>query len=97
MAASTRTSLARVLCPVASLRHHKPRLTMNYILALKLLNASQTRELQALRAGLDNLKSYLSAPKFRCGDRLDGYVNIADVLDRLRSAESDALTAREHD
>jgi chromosome segregation ATPase len=42
--------------------------------------SSQKRELQE---GIKELKSYLQSSKFNCGDELDGYVNIQDVLNRL--------------
>jgi len=48
-------------------------------------------QLQQLRAEKDSvsetifeLKIYLQSDKFNCGDDLDGYVNINDVLNRLK-------------
>jgi hypothetical protein len=67
----------------------------NYIQRLRSENAALARELATLRTGLDALRSYFALPKFSCGDRLDGYVNIADVLLRLREAESAATIAHE--
>lgn len=32
---------------------------------------------------LFELKKYLTSGKFSCGNELDGYVNVKDVLDRL--------------
>jgi len=68
----------------------------NYIQRLRGENAALARELAALREGIDALRSYFALPKFSCGDRLDGYVNVADVLLRLREAENAALHAREN-
>lgn len=68
---------------------------MNYISRLQSERDAAHRELAAVRAGLDSLRAYLASPKFRCGDRLDGYVNTGDVLAYLRNAEDAGLTARE--
>ena len=68
----------------------------NYIHGLRSDNAALSREMAALRDGLDALRSYFALPKFSCGDRLDGYVSIADVLLRLREAENAATEARQN-
>ena len=57
---------------------------MNYIRQLQNENLQLTRQLNTLRRGIDSLREYMAHPKFSCGDRLDGYVNVADVLLRLR-------------
>lgn len=68
---------------------------MNYIQQLRADKAALLREVSALRDGLNDLRAYMQSPKFRCGDRLDSYVNIADVLAYLRNAESAGSVARE--
>jgi hypothetical protein len=67
----------------------------NYIQRLRSENAALAREVAALRDGIHGLRSYFILPKFYCGDTLDGYVNIADVLLRLREAEHAASDARQ--
>ena len=47
-----------------------------------------------MREGLQELRGYFALPKFHCGDRLDGYVNISDVLLRMRETENAATNAR---
>lgn len=52
---------------------------MNYIKRLE----KENKELRATMAvgeqKLTELATYLDSKKFRCGDPLDGYVNIADI------------------
>jgi len=52
---------------------------MNYIKSLK--NDKAQLEMAKDRTGLalSDLAQYLNSDKFRCGDDLDGYVNIDDV------------------
>lgn len=56
---------------------------MNYIAKLN----DQVKRLDLQRAvawdQVFELKKYLTSGKFNCGNELDGYVNIKDVLDRL--------------
>lgn len=56
---------------------------MNYIKRLEEASkdAKEARE-KAMEAIMD-LQGYLESPKFSCGDSLDGYVNVKDVLARL--------------
>ena len=70
---------------------------MNYIERLRIENAGLRREVEAVKTGLNDLRAYLHSPKFRCGDRLDSYVNICDVLAYLRNAEDAGTMARECD
>jgi hypothetical protein len=42
---------------------------------------SQVREQRDI---VNDLRRYLNSSKFRCGDELDGYVNVSDVLERLK-------------
>ena len=56
---------------------------MNYI---KRLEASHSASLDAVSDALGeiiSLRSYLTSSKFNCGNALDGYVNVNDVLARL--------------
>ena len=68
---------------------------MNYIERLRIENAGLRREVEAVKTGLDDLRAYLHSSKFRCGDRLDNYVNVADVLAYLRNAQDAGTLARE--
>ena len=68
---------------------------MNYIRQLQAENSSIRRELEAVKEGLSDLRKYVHSPKFNCGDRLDHYINISDVLGYLRNAEDSGITARE--
>lgn len=68
---------------------------MNFIRQLQNDNAALERQIAAVRAGLDDLRRYLHSDKFRCGDALDSYVNISDVLAYLRNAEDAGLLAKE--
>ena len=56
---------------------------MNYILQLQQEVKEHKQEIQNTFETLDGLRKYLLSDKFRCGDSLDGYVNIRDVLHRL--------------
>ena len=68
---------------------------MNNIHTLRSENAALRRELDAVQAGLAALRSYLNSPKFRCGHELDNYVNVSDVLARLRDVDDAGSLARE--
>ena len=68
---------------------------MNYIKQLKCDNQALSREVAAIKSGLNELRDYLHSPKFRCGDSLDSYVNLSDVLAYLRNAEDAGIVARE--
>jgi len=56
---------------------------MNYIHKLQEEVQEKDQELKAVQDGLANLREYLLSGKFRCGDSLDGYVNVQDVLNRM--------------
>lgn len=56
---------------------------MNYIKRLEMENADKAATIDRIRTHLQALERYLCSSKFRCGDTLDGYVNIQDVLTRL--------------
>lgn len=68
---------------------------MNYIEQLRADKLALQREVSALRDGLNDLRAYMQSPKFRCGHRLDSYVNVADVLAYVRNAENAGTVARE--
>ena len=68
---------------------------MNYIRQLQAQEAALQREIEALKNGFTDLRRYLQSEKFHCGDRLDGYVNVGDVLAYLRHAEDAGIVARE--
>jgi hypothetical protein len=56
---------------------------MNYIHKLQKDNEGLKDEINIIKESLDDLRRYLNSSKFQCGDELDGYVNVKDVLDRL--------------
>lgn len=55
----------------------------NYIHQLQNKVAEQSDEIAELEGRIQWLKSYVSSSKFRCGDELDGLVNVTDVLNFL--------------
>lgn len=55
----------------------------NYIIQLQEMVETLSSQKRELQDGIKELKSYLQSSKFNCGDELDGYVNIQDVLNRL--------------
>lgn len=56
---------------------------MNYIQKLNdKISRLDTQRAVAYDA-VQDLKQYLQSSKFRCGNELDGYVNIQDVMNRL--------------
>jgi cell division protein FtsB len=66
---------------------------MNFIQKLQAENKAKAAQVETLRGGFDDLRAYMALPKFASGDRLDGYVNIGDVLLRLREIEQAAVAA----
>lgn len=67
---------------------------MRYINRLEAEAQAANTAAKATREQIDDLVSYLNSSKFRCGDELDGYVNIQDILPRLfemRSSLQDIL------
>jgi len=56
---------------------------MNYITKLQNMVEQLSSEKWELKDQIRDLKEYLESSKFRCGDELDGYVNVQDVLNRL--------------
>ena len=61
---------------------------MRYINTLQNQVKERNETLSEISTGILELKSYLLSEKFRCGDQLDGYVNVKDVLLRLEEIES---------
>ena len=57
---------------------------MKYITKLEEENAELKKKIADAKIEIDDLTSYLNSKKFHCGDSLDGYVNVKDVLDRLK-------------
>jgi len=45
--------------------------------------ADEPTELDEVKAKIQDLREYLLSQKFHCGDEMDGYVNVQDVLNRL--------------
>ena len=60
---------------------------MNYIKKLQAASLEQADTIAHYQSIIDDLRRYLESDKFRCGDDLDGYVNVRDVLSYL-----DAIT-----
>lgn len=56
---------------------------MNYIHKLQGEVQEKDTEIKGIRESLSDLRKYLLSEKFQCGDDLDGYVNVQDVLNRL--------------
>lgn len=56
---------------------------MNYIQKLNDQIAKLDQQRAVAWDQLFELKGYLTSGKFNCGSELDGYVNVADVLNRL--------------
>lgn len=60
---------------------------MNYIKKLQAKVNQHEVSKEIAEKNLSELRKYLLSEKFRCGDSLDGYVNVQDVLnwvDRIR-------------
>ena len=55
----------------------------NYIHQLQDQVKTLESEKEIIQSGLDELMRYMQSSKFHCGDELDGYVNISDVVSRL--------------
>ena len=47
------------------------------------MEADEETELDQIKAKIQDLKEYLSSEKFHCGDEMDGYVSVQDVLNRI--------------
>ena len=60
---------------------------MNYIHKLHEDHNRALDAKEALEDGIRDLITHLCSEKFHCGDRLDGYVNVQDVIDRLRNLD----------
>ena len=61
---------------------------MNYIKKLQELNKECADKIVKSSLAIDSTLLYLESGKFRCGDNLDGYVNITDMHHRLREISS---------
>jgi len=68
---------------------------MNYIKKLELNDAAAAASIGEVESTVTELRAHLSSSKFRCGDSLDSYVNVNDVLARL--ATLSAHVARYYD
>jgi hypothetical protein len=64
------------------------KMAKNYIKTLQDRVAELEAEKQSARETLIELETYLLSTKFHCGDELDGYVSIQDVLARMRDAQN---------
>ena len=60
---------------------------MNYIKRLESYVRTHQESKDNAEREINDLRTYLLSSKFRCGDELDGYVNIQDVLNRLETIE----------
>lgn len=63
----------------------------NYIHTLQDKVQELEAEKKAARESLIELEAYLTSSKFNCGDELDGYVSIQDVLNRMRDAKNELI------
>ena len=62
---------------------------MNYIKRLEMEVTELGNDIEIIDNIVTEAYQYLNSTKFRCGDELDGYVNIKDImsyLDRIRGA-----------
>lgn len=66
---------------------------MNYIKRLQLRNKAKQARIDELENSLSSLRGYLESHKFNCGDELDSYVQISDVLLRIAEAKNSACDA----
>jgi hypothetical protein len=66
---------------------------MNHIHRLQAQVRSLKHEQAALQDSITDLVAYITSSKFRCGDPLDGYVNVQDVLNRIADARRAANDA----
>jgi len=57
---------------------------MNYIKRLHHENETLQKQITEQNFKLIELERYLLSGKFHCGDELDGYVNVQDILNRIR-------------
>lgn len=56
---------------------------MNYIKQLEIDNKALLASIDLINQQINDLRIYLNSEKFRCGNELDSYVNVSDVLLRL--------------
>jgi hypothetical protein len=47
----------------------------------------KTEQLEEVNSRMKELRAYLNSEKFHCGDELDNYVNISDVILRLNELD----------
>jgi hypothetical protein len=60
---------------------------MNYIKRLEMEVVELGNDIEIIDNIVTEAYKYLNSEKFRCGDELDGYVNVKDImryLDRIR-------------
>lgn len=60
---------------------------MRYIEKLIKDKEDSKKTISSIYEDINNLEKYLLSRKFHCGDDLDGYVSISDVLNRLERAK----------
>lgn len=75
----------------------KGKHTMNYIKRLEKENEELRTILTSAKQILTDCCVYLDSKKFRCGDPLDGYVNISDVQDQLFNARTCLSVPSDHE
>lgn len=57
---------------------------MNYIKQLQETTQEQEQRIAELEQRIADLKRYVNSDKFQCEGELQGYVNVKDILLRLR-------------
>lgn len=57
---------------------------MNYIKQLQETTQEQAERIAELEQRIEDLKRYVNLDKFHCESELQGYVNVKDILLRLR-------------
>ena len=68
---------------------------MNTIHQMQMENAGLRAEVAALRQTMGSLQAHMASHKFHCGDPLDGYIFVGDVVHVLREGANEATRARE--
>lgn len=64
---------------------------MNYIKKLEADRVAAEEQRRVAEEQVTELLCYLGSPKFNCGADLDGYVNVDDIIPRLRELRVNLL------
>jgi hypothetical protein len=67
---------------------------MNYIKRLQEENKGLKANIENAETVIQDMQRYLNSNKFRCGDELDQYININDILTRLNEVKAELERVR---